>query len=327
MLVGHDRVVNFLKKVLRMKAGIHGFLFFGPDQVGKRTFALAFAKGLLCDVSEFGGCGACRNCKEFETLQGSHRDLFVATPNEEEPYGINQVSRQIKTFLSSRPQLSEKQVVIIDQADELTDEAQNALLKIFEEPPLDAVLILVSSKPSRIFETIRSRVVSVAFRLVNQKEMTAFVSAKAKRATHSPSDAEARKTDAEVRKIVKLSLGRPGRATRFITEPKEVKDAIKLLETLRTFPREKLPERFLFAKEISQRHAAVLPLWHLVIRDHILSQLGLEKLLVTDGVARPVMPLKDAIMLLRRAINASLTLENTNANPRLILENLLLTIP
>ncbi|MFN7088343.1 MAG: AAA family ATPase, partial [Candidatus Paceibacteria bacterium] len=156
MVVGHERILGFLNKILERKIPIHGFLFAGPEGVGKKFVATLFAKGILCENSIFGGCRKCASCKEFLSLNGSHRDFLLVESKPDEPYGI-ETSRVVISFLSSQPQLSQRQVVILDNADELSDEAKNALLKILEEPPKDAVIILVTSKPAKLPETIRSR--------------------------------------------------------------------------------------------------------------------------------------------------------------------------
>lgn len=311
MVIGHERIIRFLRHALERRLPIHGFLFWGPEGVGKKLVALQFAKGILCEKGEFGGCGACKSCEEFNRLAGSNRDLLVLQPTEEAPYGI-ETSRSVKKFLASRPQIAAFQVVVMDEADELTPQAQNALLKILEEPPEDAVLILITEKPSRLFETIRSRLVAVPFRTLAEREIAQIL--------------EKKKAPEKVRgKISRLSLGRPARAVAFAENPSLLREEEKLISRLKALPGEELAGRFLFAKEASENMEKVFPLWHLVLRDEILLGLGKNEYALTEEKS-PSLSLGKAALLLRKALTASELVEDTNASPRMLLENLLLSL-
>jgi DNA polymerase-3 subunit delta' len=282
-IIGHQRIVKFLKRILSDNIPFQGFLFYGPAGVGKKTTAFEFAKGIVCERKIFGGCKKCKNCEEFEKLKGLHRDLFFVAPQKEKGYGI-ETSWEVKNFLASRPQLSSRQVVIMDEADELTPEAQNALLKILEEPPEDALLILITAKPGRIFETLRSRLVPISFRLVSEKEIAAQVKSL---------------------KAAKFAFGRPGRALRFREDPELLQEEEKLIDLLRSLPEKSLEERMAYSKELSERAKEVFPLWQLVLREKVFSEPKLLK-------------------ILRRAFNAALVFEDTTVPPRLLFENLFL---
>jgi len=164
MIIGHERNIAFLKKVLSGGAAMHGFLFFGPDEIGKRTVALEFIKGLLCSDRKWGGCGQCLTCEEFAKL-GNQRDFLAVLPDESGSGGIAE-ARRIIEFLGSSAQLADRKAVLIDEADRLTIEAQNALLKTLESPPGNSVLVLVTAKPGRLAETVRSRLTAVRFQPV-----------------------------------------------------------------------------------------------------------------------------------------------------------------
>ncbi|MBI2633937.1 MAG: AAA family ATPase [Parcubacteria group bacterium] len=291
-IVGHERIIKFLKRILSQSIPFHGFLFQGPEGVGKKTVAREFARGILCEKKIFGGCGKCASCKEFSLLRGNHRDFLFLEPMAGESYGI-EVARSIKIFLTSRPQLGIRQVVILDEADELTAQAQNSLLKILEEPPADAVLVLIAEKPGRLFETIRSRLVKVSFRLVPEKEIFSAVKSE---------------------KIARLAFGRPGRAFRFLENLGTLAKEEKLVTLLKSLQEKPLVERFALSKELSENAKEVFPLWHLVLRERLLAR--------RDRGDWDLNSLK----ILRKVFNAAITFEDTNANPRLLMENLFLQL-
>ena len=149
------------------------YLFLGPAGIGKHTFALKLAQGLLCLDSvaeELDPCGSCESCRLLEA--GNHPDLDLV----ELPAGkrwlpvdlfIGDREHRHKAGLchnvSRRPMLGNRRVAIIDDADHLTTESANSLLKTLEEPPAGAVLILIGTSRSRQLPTILSRAQVIRF--------------------------------------------------------------------------------------------------------------------------------------------------------------------
>ena len=123
----------------------HAYIFHGPDENSKNKIAYWFANMIL---SARGG--------KF------HPDLFSIRPEIDEDISINLV-RQLKKFLALRPYSSEYKVVLIEAAEQLNHYAQNALLKIFEEAPSHAIIILCAKTSSSILDTIASRAVKLPF--------------------------------------------------------------------------------------------------------------------------------------------------------------------
>lgn len=154
----------------------HGYLFTGPAGVGKKTFALRLGQSLLCVTPKatlLGYCGYCTGCTRVTAA--THPDLYVAQGQlkigDRDGAGFHAehdaTARDIVRQLSLHSYVGGKRIFVLGDAD-FTREAANALLKFFEEPPANVVLLITTSQPGRLIATIRSRLVDVNFgRLTN----------------------------------------------------------------------------------------------------------------------------------------------------------------
>jgi len=156
-IAGHERIIGILRRTLAAKRTAHAYLFDGPEGCGKRTTALALVEAVFCNGSD--GCGSCPSCRKVAALQ--HPDLHLLAPDGAF-IKIDQV-RALQRELSLRPFEAPCKVCIIDDADRFHPAAGNALLKTLEEPPGNALLILISANPDGVLQTIRSRCQAVHF--------------------------------------------------------------------------------------------------------------------------------------------------------------------
>lgn len=148
----------------------HALLFGGVKGLGKFNFALAFARKLLCDssIGEDPACGQCKACQLLAA--GSHPDFrHVGLEEKSQAIKIDQI-RELVIALGKTPQIGQRHCVIIDPADVLNVNAANALLKLLEEPPGDAVFILISHRLSRLPATIRSRCQKLMFSVPTEEQ-------------------------------------------------------------------------------------------------------------------------------------------------------------
>jgi DNA polymerase-3 subunit delta' len=270
MIVGHQTQIRFLNSLLEKQAGFSSFLFWGPEKVGKKLIAKNFIDGILCLEHVFSGCQKCLACRDK-----TKRDyLFVSEEfwgeEEKNPYGID-VSRQIIKFLSSTPSISRKKAVLIDNAHLLTEEAQNSLLKIIEEPPENSVIILVSHRPTQIFETILSRTTPLQFGLISKQELDSWIGKI--------------KFNEKMRKEIKqYSFLRPGLAKEFIDEPKLIPEfkrlVLRLLSLEEKTPAEKILilESFLDRSKKELDFQKLFETWQIILRDELLQKIGLGKI-------------------------------------------------
>jgi len=159
-LVGQERAIGVLRTAAAAAAEIvaggagagmtHAWLFTGPPGSGRTEAAKALAAALLCADQ---GCGACESCHQVEV--GSHPDLMWVRP-EGLSYGIKQ-TRGLVLKAAGAPTLGRWRIVLFEDADRLTEEAANALLKAIEEPPQRTVWLLCAPAPDDLIITIRSR--------------------------------------------------------------------------------------------------------------------------------------------------------------------------
>lgn len=156
-LLGQEKNVRLLKAALQRDRVAHAYLFAGPAGSGKKTLAWTFAAALNCEGrrEEWDGepCGDCRSCRKL--LTGNHPDVQLVKPDGSR-LKVEQM-RELRRDNARRPYEARHKVFIVDQAELLTDEAANSLLKTLEEPPGPAVFILLTAYPARLLPTIRSR--------------------------------------------------------------------------------------------------------------------------------------------------------------------------
>jgi DNA polymerase III delta' subunit len=168
--MGHDSVLEGLWRAAASERLPHALLFTGAEGVGKFLAARWFLAGLFCDEGPGEPCASCGSCRRLSA--GSFGDLFVVDPEAEgtAKIGVGRIVRRATTegtpleeFLSLRPAEDGWRGVILRDFELANHEAQNAVLKTLEEPGESCCLILISSQPGRLLETVRSRCVQVGF--------------------------------------------------------------------------------------------------------------------------------------------------------------------
>ncbi|KXZ40637.1 DNA polymerase-3 subunit delta' [Alkalithermobacter thermoalcaliphilus JW-YL-7 = DSM 7308] len=154
-ILGQERAKKFIINSLNQNRISHGYIFHGPSGVGKKEFAIEFAKLML-------------NTQKIENSP----DIKILNP-EGAYFKVSQI-RQITVDISVRP-YSNKKIYILNQADKMTIQAQNALLKTLEEPPSYAVIILITDNIYSLLDTIKSRCEIVRFTLLPQQEIENYL--------------------------------------------------------------------------------------------------------------------------------------------------------
>ncbi|MBI1920234.1 MAG: DNA polymerase III subunit delta' [Geobacter sp.] len=168
-VVGQDSAVTVLERSLAAHRVAHAYLFTGIEGCGKRTTALAFIEAIFCGRAE--GCGSCPSCRKMAS--GQHPDLHLVEPDGAF-IKIDQI-RELQRQLALRPYEAPRKGCIIEAADRLHPAAANALLKTLEEPPGNAVLILLSPNPAGVLPTIISRCQQLRFASLPQETVERLV--------------------------------------------------------------------------------------------------------------------------------------------------------
>ncbi len=143
----------------------HAYIFHGADGVGKTTLALEYAKAIVCENHT--GCGVCSACKQFYSTS----DIHIL--EGERSISVNQI-RELTTEIYLQPFHFPKKIYLIKDAEKMTTGAQNALLKVFEEPPKYAVILLVANSLSGLLPTILSRGVQIRCPQLSPNELKEY---------------------------------------------------------------------------------------------------------------------------------------------------------
>jgi DNA polymerase-3 subunit delta' len=215
MIAGHQDLIRDFKNLVKNNHLAHSYIFFGEPEVGKFYFAKHLA-----------------NFLENNTFELPERPLTDTLILENSSTGSGQIGidlmRELKRFLWQKPVISSRRLAVINNADYLTPEAQNSILKIAEEPPASAVLILITNHLENLMPTLLSRFQKIYFGRLSDQEIGNFLQTTELSAWSG--NGASHRNDA----IISGAWGRPGRAVRLISDSlmKEAeKYAVQFLKT------------------------------------------------------------------------------------------------
>ena len=169
-LIGNEEVKQILKHTVESGKILHSYIFQGIEGIGKKKFADEFAKMILC-TSKVNNCKECKSCIEFKSK--NHPDFFEIL-SDNQSIKIEKI-RNMQTTVLEKPIVSNHKVYIIDDADLMTKEAQNCLLKTLEEPPAYVTIILIVSNESKLLSTIKSRCTKILFQPIENNTLNNFL--------------------------------------------------------------------------------------------------------------------------------------------------------
>lgn len=158
-ILGNEMVKDHFKKAIANHKISHAYILTGEAGMGRKSIANAFAMTLLCEKGGSEPCMSCHSCKQV--MSGNHPDLIYVTHEKPGSIGVDDVREQINDTIMIRPYSSYYKIYIVDEAEKMTVQAQNALLKTIEEPPAYAVIILITTNQEAFLPTILSRCVQM----------------------------------------------------------------------------------------------------------------------------------------------------------------------
>ena len=173
-IIGHEPQKEFLRNSVRKNRISHAYLFSGPEGVGKKLVAIGFAKLINCseDGTENLDC-ECTSC--VKTEKGLNPDVLVFGYPGEKTIKVDHVRQDIERLIHLAPYENPYKVFIIDGAQRMNFNAQNAFLKTLEEPPPNSVIILITTLADLLMPTIRSRCQSVVFQPLETGQVKSFL--------------------------------------------------------------------------------------------------------------------------------------------------------
>lgn len=173
-LIGNDRIKETLTNSITSNTVMHSYMFIGPSGIGKTLFAKEFAKMILCGGVGNKPCNTCKSCIELEN--DNNPDLIEITPDNGS-IKIEKI-REMQSKVLEKPIISHRKVYIIKDADLMTKEAGNCLLKTLEEPPNFITIIMTGSNESMFLNTIKSRCMKIVFHKIPDNILKEFLEKK-----------------------------------------------------------------------------------------------------------------------------------------------------
>jgi DNA polymerase-3 subunit delta' len=326
-ILGHPHLVKQIEAALARNALAHAHLVVGPPHTGKLTLALDIACAVNCVEESGRPCGQCSQCKRI--LAGQHADvLLISVPREASRKEIFiDTVRDVEHQASLMPFEGRYRAIIVEEAERMSHQAANALLKTLEEPPGHVLFILTSAHEEALLPTVRSRCQRLELRCLPYDTL-----ADALAKDHGVSREDAAK-------LARLARGCAGLALRLAAQPRLLEERLQAMERIARMSEATLAERFRYAGEVAtafhrdrEEARETLHLWLQWWRDILLVREGVSShvhnvdgmTLMKEQAARyTTRQVVDSIRALRYTLDA---LEQ-NANARLALENLMMALP
>ncbi len=325
--IGNQSAVAYLQSNLANNRLAHGYLFCGPEQVGKKRLADIFINSLLCEAKgQVRPCNACRHCQQ--RAKGIHPDVFwVKREPDRKDIWIEQI-QELRNKLGLTSFLDSYKIAVVEDADRLNPTSANALLKTLEEPPAKTILIFLTSKINLLPATIISRCQVLRLRPAPTSVIADYLI-----------ELGAERQLASV--IANLALGRPGLALDLFQDEELLTFYQERVNQFLAVSQQDISRRFKEALALAKEKEsfsenvtgliAVLNIWQSVWRDLILIKAQSVNLIKNVFVQQKLMELAGRYSL-RQLKDLILQAKETqrylkqNINPQLALENLMLNI-
>ena len=169
---GNQRLLRKLRQTVQGERVSHAYMIHGHRGCGKKLLAHTFAKYLQCVQRGEEPCGVCKSCRVYDS--GNHPDI-IWVRSEKKSIGVEEIRTQVLEDMDIKPYAYKYKIYIIEKADTLSVQAQNALLKTLEEPPAYAVFLLLGEQLDAFLPTVLSRTAMIKINPLSEDEITAFL--------------------------------------------------------------------------------------------------------------------------------------------------------
>lgn len=173
-IIGQESIKKHLQIAIKTGNLSHAYIINGEYGSGRQTIASALAKTIQCQskTDDTDACGVCTSCKQAESH--NHPDIKYIT-HDKTSISVNDIREQLNNDISIKPYSSEYKIYIIPDANKMTEQAQNALLKTIEEPPVYAIIILLTENCDSLLPTIRSRCVTLTMNPIEKDKICTYL--------------------------------------------------------------------------------------------------------------------------------------------------------
>ena len=166
-IIGQEQICEHLQTALKLQKVSHAYIINGERNSGKKFIARIFAMALQCTGEGEKPCQVCRSCRQ--ALSENHPDIIRITHEKPNSIGVEDIRTQVNNDMGIKPYQGPYKVYLMEEAEKMTVQAQNALLKTLEEPPEYGVIILMTSSLEALLPTIQSRCVLLNMRPVRDE--------------------------------------------------------------------------------------------------------------------------------------------------------------
>ena len=165
-IIGHNQIVEHLKNAIQMEKVSHAYILNGESNSGKMMLAEAFAMALQCEAQKAEPCMSCRSC--HQAAEHNQPDIIYVTHEKPNVISVDDIRHQLNNDIVIKPYSSKYKIYIIDEAEKMNTQAQNALLKTIEEPPAYGIILLLTTNADAFLPTILSRCITLNLKSVNE---------------------------------------------------------------------------------------------------------------------------------------------------------------
>lgn len=198
-IIGNEHIKNYLLRTLASQQVSHCYILNGTKGMGKKMIATQFSKMLQCTGEQPHPCGKCQSCLQCDSR--NHPDVIYVTHEKPNTIGVNDIRKGLVSDIAIKPYQGPYKIYIIDEAEKLSIEAQNAMLKTIEEPPAYGIIFLLTANVDALLPTVQSRSIILNLRPVRDQAVTEYLQKNGVEPQNIPP-------------IVKFARGNLGRAMR-----------------------------------------------------------------------------------------------------------------
>ena len=172
-IIGHEQIIAHLQNAITMDKVSHAYIINGPKESGKMMLAEAFAMALQCENGGADGCMECHSCKQ--AMSHNQPDIIYVSHEKPNIIGVDDIREQLNNDIAVKPYSSKYKIYIIDEAEKMNPQAQNALLKTIEEPPAYGIILLLTTNADKFLQTIRSRCITLDIKAIKDEVIRSYL--------------------------------------------------------------------------------------------------------------------------------------------------------